>query len=501
MNSQPATMPANLLSSPRFQADQLGCPMPDDPHAVSACLPLWQHNIGYEEGDPQVHQKLQAAYPRFCFHPIVQQLANRFLNQSGRRGLPFVSPRAAERAAAYVRHAAQADPQIVTIDQGPVCGVTVPADSFGVLKQYWQHAGENVSSRVAELVLANRTVKCSETTARSAVRSRVAEVQSTSPDNVFLFPSGMAAIACAWRTVRAFRSGITCQFGFPYVDTLKIQQRFPGPGYEFLPTGDAADLTKLKELCETQSLAVVFCEIPTNPLLVTPDLLQLRELADAYDFLLVVDDTLGACGNVAVLPYADLAVTSLTKYFSGYGNVLAGSLVINPAGRRANELRRIITADFEETLSDADTEVLDRNSTDLRSRIFAINQNADTLAAFLRQHPAVDSVFYPSPEDPNYAVLRAPSGGYGGLLSLVLKDAADRTPAVFDALEVCKGPNLGTNFTLCCPYTILAHYDELDFVESCGVSRWLLRISAGVEPITELIARFARALKAGGHSG
>ena len=30
--------------------------------------------------------------------------------------------------------------------------------------------------------------------------------------------------------------------------------------------------------------------------------------------------------------------------------------------------------------------------------------------------------------------------------------------AFFDALEVQKGPSLGTNFTLACPYTVLAHY-------------------------------------------
>ena len=80
-------------------------------------------------------------------------------------------------------------------------------------------------------------------------------------------------------------------------------------------------------------------------------------------------------------------------------------------------------------------------------------------------------------------------------MSIVLNDAERVTPLVFDALQVCKGPNLGTNFTLCCPYTILAHYDELDFAESCGVSRWLLRISVGIEPIEELWQRFENALR------
>lgn len=78
-------------------------------------------------------------------------------------------------------------------------------------------------------------------------------------------------------------------------------------------------------------------------------------------------------------------------------------------------------------------------------------------------------------------------------MSIVLKNPAQTTPTFFDALNICKGPNLGTNFTLCCPYTLLAHYTELDFVEQFGVSRWLIRISVGTEPVEELWQRVAAA--------
>ncbi|MEZ6063661.1 MAG: PLP-dependent transferase [Planctomycetaceae bacterium] len=127
--------------------------------------------------------------------------------------------------------------------------------------------------------------------------------------------------------------------------------------------------------------------------------------------------------------------------------------------------------------------MLELNSRDLSHRLRIINDNAIRLADFLRRHPAVDSVFYPNlTAGSSYERLKSPDGGGGGLLSIVLKQPESTTPAVFDALDVCKGPNLGTNFTLCCPYTLLAHYQELDFAEQCGVSRWLLRISVGTEP-------------------
>lgn len=489
-----SSMPANLITSPHCHADQLGLPMPDDVHAVSACLPLWQHNIGYEEGDASVHDRLQAAYPRFCFHPLVNQLADRFLNSGNRRGLPFVSRRSAQRAADFVQHATGEVAELVAFDGHQACGVVVGSDQFKTLKQYWQHAGENVSSRVAQQLLAGHSTACSDTAVRTVVGERVAAFQNVEPNHVFLYPSGMAAVASAWRTVQALRPGSTCQFGFPYVDTLKIQQRFPASSHTFLPVGGPADLKLLEAQCEVQPPTAVICEAPTNPLLVTPDLRRLRDLADQHDFLLIVDDTLTACGNLNTTALADIAVTSLTKYFSGYGNVLAGAMTINPNGRHAARLLELVRSAFEETLSDVDVEVLANNSRDMPERVATINSNAAALADFLRSHASVQSVYYPSADDANYTAIQAANGGYGGLISIVLRKPETTTPPFFDGLEVCKGPNLGTNFTLCCPYTILAHYDELDFVETCGVSRWLLRISVGVEPIGELRSRFERAL-------
>ena len=84
----------------------------------------------------------------------------------------------------------------------------------------------------------------------------------------------------------------------------------------------------------------MFTEFPSNPLLKTPDLRQLRALADEYGFLVVADDTIGNFGNVDLLKdgVADVICTSLTKLFSGTGNVMAGSCVISGDGGRAEEL-------------------------------------------------------------------------------------------------------------------------------------------------------------------
>lgn len=71
-------------------------------------------------------------------------------------------------------------------------------------------------------------------------------------------------------------------------------------------------------------LQAIWCECPSNPLLWTPDLQKIRRLADQYDLAVMVDDTIGSSANVDVLSAADVVVTSLTKSFSGFADVMAG---------------------------------------------------------------------------------------------------------------------------------------------------------------------------------
>ncbi len=82
-------------------------------------------------------------------------------------------------------------------------------------------------------------------------------------------------------------------------------------------------LAKQKESGEPPILAL-FTEFPSNPLLRSADLPRLRKLADQFDFLIIVDETVGNFVNVSVLPHADIVVSSLTKVFSGDSNVMGG---------------------------------------------------------------------------------------------------------------------------------------------------------------------------------
>jgi cystathionine gamma-synthase len=80
-------------------------------------------------------------------------------------------------------------------------------------------------------------------------------------------------------------------------------------------------------------------------------------------------------------------------------------------------------------------------------------------------------------------------------LSVIFHDDADAI-VFYDAIETAKGPSLGTNFTLTSPYTILAHYTELEWAAQFGVERGLVRISVGLEETERIVGVFKSALEA-----
>lgn len=168
---------------------------------------------------------------------------------------------------------------------------------------------------------------------------------------------------------------------------------------------------------------------------------------------------------------------------------------------------------------------MERNSRDYASRVRQINNNTEGVCEFLRSRSQkilgptamanppviVKEVFYPKWVTPdNYNARRiqgsfpAPvtdsidrthpaEGGYGGLFSITFTSAL-ASEVFFDSLPCEKGPSLGTNFTLACPYTILAHFTELEWAEEYGVERGLVRVSIGLEEEDELRAWFGEAL-------
>ncbi|KAF2737923.1 cystathionine gamma-synthase-like protein [Polyplosphaeria fusca] len=353
-----------------------------------------------------------------------------------------------------------------------------------------------VRRRIAGSLTAN--VDLQDALALENDTERTRKVAGFSEDDVYLYSCGMNAIYNTYRYMSSRKPGLkSIVYGFPYIDTLKIAEKF-GCGCQFYGFGSSEELDDLEQrLKNGERFMSLFTEFPGNPLLKSPDLERIRALADKYDFCVVVDETVGNFLNVNVLPYADVAVSSLTKVFSGDSNVMGGSAILNPKGRCYSSLKKIWEDDYVDHHWAEDTIFLERNSRDFVSRIDRINANAEAICDVLREHPRVKQVNYPkySPTRPFYDKCRNPGGGYGGLLSATFYSKQDAV-AFFDNLDTVKGPSLGTNFTLSSPYVILAHYNELDWCASYGVEADLVRVSVGLEDTSKLVNIFCHALEA-----
>lgn len=426
--------------------------------------------------------------------------------------------------------------------QAHIAALFFPESEFTYAKQFWQHTGEIVSSRMAEFCLARlatdtkrtpsppqKPVGSEEDTdkfveerfgrnldlsfadeAKVALRRRIsAKINetatgsiTTSENDVYLYPTGMNSIFSAHRAFLEARQGnekglkSVC-YGFPYVDSLNILKKF-GPGVHFYGSGESADLDDLEKKLEAgERILILFCEFPSNPLLKSPDIRRIDQLARKYDFGVVVDETVGNLLNVCVTPFADIVVSSLTKVFSGDSNVMGGSLVLNPSSRYYQDLKKALENQYEDIFWAEDAIYLERNSRDIVERNQRINENAEAVAALLKDSAPIKELYYPkyNPSKHLFDACKTADGGYGGLLSIVFHNP-EHAVKFYDAVNTAKGPSLGTNFTLTSPYTILAHYGELDYVEQFGVSRHLVRISVGLEEQSGLLKVFEQGLSA-----
>ncbi|KAH8592256.1 pyridoxal phosphate-dependent transferase [Bisporella sp. PMI_857] len=587
------------------------------PHAASVSLPLWSDNIGYEEGQERIISKLSTGYPRFFIHKLIVAFAEDIVEKHGsmdEKAMLFPSTKTAQRCLQFIKAKASPSSPVdhvkivdlvldrsktsseILIKISPaVSAVIYHKDLFPVAKQYWQHAGDGVSSRRAEFchtlfqdgLLVDKTILKSnglhksakgprryqrgsidktptknntpdssdkpkspiaamETressqfleerfgrnldvsfvdNARTAILRRIAGslmgevdlatdpspkttsdsrgVVGLSEDDVYLYPCGMNSIFNTHQMLLQARGPMkSISFGFPYVDTLKILEKW-GPGCVFYGNGSTEDLDELEvKLKGGERFLALFCEFPGNPSLKCPDLKRIRRLADTYDFAVVVDETIGNFINVHVLPYADVVVSSLTKIFSGECNVMGGGAILNPHGRYYSLLKKVAEAEYEDNYWAEDVIFMESNSRHFVSRIKRINQNAEAICDVLRAHPLVKNVYYPkyNPTRNFYDDCRTPNGGYGGLLSCTFHETAQAI-AFYDRIETAKGPSLGTNFTLTSPYVILAHFLELEWAAKFGIPGDLIRVSVGLEDAEDLKARFAIALKAAEAAG
>lgn len=151
---------------------------------------------------------------------------------------------------------------------------------------------------------------------------------------------------------------------------------------------------------------------------------------------------------------------------------------------------------YQDLLFPGDALVLEQNSAYFPMRVRQCSTSALALVNILTKCPSVQSVYYPKVVStaPLYERYRRPEGGYGYLLSILFYKPASAI-VFYNRLDICKGPNVGANFSLALPYAQLSHVHELDWAESQGVPKHIVRISVGLEVESTLIDRITDALE------
>jgi cystathionine gamma-synthase len=480
----------NLLTDPCWSAKDLGEPLPSRPHAVSVALPRWKDIIAYEEKVPACINSLQAIYPRFGFNPFVAEIARKsleFHGESQKSCWPYPNSASAMSAQEYCLRKNSNCVSKIEDFLGVSC-LIIDQRNSSLAKAFWQHTGLGLSSREAAIALGKEKKPLTSYghCAREELIRRLANIYNCDNSLIRLHRSGMAALTTILSSIYSIKeASSTLQIGFPYVDVLKLPQIIFQGSDLIVQT----NLSKIAEEIDKKSPAALIIEIPSNPLLKCVDLISVSKLAKDKNIPVIVDDTIGSAINVHLTPYADVIFSSLTKSFAGRGDILAGSSVISPYSKWKKELTEIIPTVSLSTLSDSDAIELELTSRDVKDRLKRLNTSCLKLKEKLETKKEVSQVLHPQ-HCRNFNSLLKEGGGYGCLLSFELKGGLEESKRVYDSLRVNKGPSLGTNFTLVCPYVQLAHFKELKWADSCGVSEHLLRVSVGLENEDELWSRF-----------
>ena len=266
-------------------------------------------------------------------------------------------------------------------------------------------------------------------------------------------------------------------------------------GVEFT-TVHTSKLEEIKAAIKPNTKAI-FLETPTNPTMEISDLHAISKIAKENNFLVIVDNTF-------LTPYfqkpltlgADIVIHSGTKYLAGHNDVLAGFTVVKKQ-TLADKLR-LIYKTTGACLGALDAWLVIRGIKTLPLRMEQHQKNATAIAAWLQKQPRVKYVLYPGlAEHPGYAVNKAQTSGFGGMISFAV-DNAETARQLLEGVKLIQfAESLGGTESLI-TYPIRQTHTDLT-PEECaekGITDCLLRLSTGIEATEDLIADLVQAFTA-----
>lgn len=499
-----------------FKHHPVGTPLPDDIHAVSCSLPTMDDIIGYEEKKPDIIQKLEAGYPRFTRHKLITKIATCFaaeLNISAEYVFILASKDFILQLIEFIGldNHANGD-QLILHPHKSLCVVyTKNSKIRQITHKFLQHTGASITSREAQDYLDNKsgTFKVNQKQNQYEPRHQAAQTikkilknkhRVCESDDIYLGRSGMSCFFAAFLALNNIqkmqKKTIWIQLGWLYVDTIELLKSYTiNPG-DYVHFSDLLNLEPMERFIQQNhdQIAGVVTESPTNPLIQTMDIEKIYNLCQKYDISVILDPTIASPHNIKCLEYSDVTINSLTKYTAHKGNIMMGSLALNPESKYYSQIKS--------TLNDYLIEPYERDLLELSKQILnydeivtRMNYNNIKLVEYLQSHSSVKEVHhaYHKKYTQNYSRLTWEKNSPGCLISIELKMPIRQ---FYDQIKIAKGPSLGQDFTIICPFIYLAHYELIqsesgrEILNNNKIPIDLIRISIGTEDHEMIIKAF-----------
>ncbi|MFT4155882.1 trans-sulfuration enzyme family protein [Parafilimonas sp.] len=329
---------------------------------------------------------------------------------------------------------------------------------------------------------------------RAALEQIIAQLENGSVG--IAFASGLAAIDAVLKLLKSGDEIIAVDdiYGGAFRLFTQVYEKF-GISVKYVDSANAINVFD----AITPNTRLIWIETPTNPTLKISDIAAIAKIAKAHSCLLCVDNTFASPALQQPLTLgADIVVHSATKYLGGHSDLIAGLVITKDAvpGEKIKFLQNAGGA----VLAPFDSWLVIRGIETLHLRVKQHCINAQAVAEYLEQHPAVDKVYYPGLQSHhNHAVAKRQAKGFGGVVSFTLKNDTEQAAVNFvthTRLFKLAESLGGVKSLLCHPASMTHKSIPAERRRNAGVADSLIRLSVGLEEADDLIEDLEQAFDA-----
>ncbi len=333
----------------------------------------------------------------------------------------------------------------------------------------------------------------SQNPTRFSYERAVADLESGSAG--FAFASGMSAISTVLELLNSGDHVVSTDdlYGGTYRLFANVRERSSGLHFSFVDMSDE----KAVRAAINEKTKLLWIETPTNPLLKLIDIKAMVKIAKANNFLTVVDNTFATPMLQRPLELGcDIVLHSASKYINGHSDLIGGVVVVGDNPDLAQRLKYLQNA-VGAIAAPFDSYMALRGLKTLALRMERHCANALQLAQWLEKHHAVSKVIYPGlVSHPQHNLANEQMSAFGGMISVYLNKDLAGTKTM---LERCKifalAESLGGVESLIEHPAIMTHASIPEAQrESLGITDNFIRLSVGIESVTDLQADLEQAL-------